>query len=154
MCIVAIELINYFCILKPVVYCVVTLANNRVLNDRESKKGEKLYTEEGYLKQRIINSTESAHFCYIMHELHYHKHANLYPLAYSFFLLCQRKKEREVDIGFLQRVNSIGYTLKKQLSTVSQDCSQRLNFVCSTVKGTLYFLTHSVAVCVQQSIQL
>lgn len=83
-----------------------------------------------------------------MHELHYHKHAYLYPLARSFFL-----QERSTWVFFKELIALV--TLwKKQLSADSQDCSHRLNFVCSTVKGTLYFLFHSVAMCAQQSVQL
>lgn len=71
-----------------------------MLNDRGAQKQER---NGIFRKQRIINSTETARQRYIMHELHYHKHAYLYPLARS--LLCAlSEKERSTWVSFKELI--------------------------------------------------
>lgn len=51
----------------------------------------------------IINSTSAAHHWYIMHEVHYHKHGYLYPVADS--LLCApSEKRRSTWVSFKQLI--------------------------------------------------
>lgn len=53
---------------------------------------------------------------------------------------------REVDSGFLQRVNCIGYTLKKQLGINSQECGHGRNCLQYSKGHTL--VPHSFCCCV------